>query len=121
MKLQLICPNCGKHEWKSTELNGEPIFQCNHCNEYAQPEEMIAEELSPTYYYLEKFIPSENAWFFEGCFNSASPSDLNALVVSTYLLGKHQVCGWNERHVRIMASNTPPDNAFSPSGYPKFD
>ncbi len=41
MKLILICPQCGKMDWIATELAGEPIFQCEHCETYTLPEEMV--------------------------------------------------------------------------------
>lgn len=119
MKLNLICPNCGKNDWKETELAGEPIYQCNSCKELAQPEEMIAEEEKPTYYILEKYIPSEKAWFFEACYNTAYPSDLNSLAFACYHLGRHKTCGEHGQCVRIISTDTPPDDPFSPSGYPK--
>ena len=133
MKIYLTCPECGEKEWTRIESTLDVAFQCNHCKSIVQPEEMSSAtedntndktplqltSAEPTkYFILEKYIPEENAWFFEACYDATDKGDLNAMVLAAYDLGCHKCCGEKGQCVRIVPSDSYVD-CFCPPGYPK--
>ena len=136
MKIYLTCPECGNSDWAEiTDCQTlETSFQCKHCKTLVQPEEMSSatedsihtktfhktenKEVPSKYYILEKYIPQEDLWYFEACYNANNKYDLNAMVLAAYELGRFKCCGEKGQCVRIVPSDTHVD-CFSPAGYPK--